>query len=180
MRPLNPDEAEIWARVTASIRPLSREPLSSPAGGGGPPKAVEGGRSPARRPLHHRASRDGPSPRSGEELHRATLDSTWDRKLRSGDVDPDRVVDLHGLNLDAAWRAIDRALEQAVNHGERLVLLITGHHRPGAPPVERGKIRAAVHDWLAASRHAPRIAAVRGASRRHGGGGSLYLVLRRR
>jgi DNA-nicking Smr family endonuclease len=37
-----------------------------------------------------------------------------------------------------------------------------------------------VHDWLAASRHAPRIAAVRGASRRHGGGGSLYLVLRRR
>ena len=64
--------------------------------------------------------------------------------------------------------------------GERVLLLITGHHRPGEPPVERGKIRAAVHDWLAASRHAPRIAAVRGAHRRHGGGGSLYLVLRRR
>jgi DNA-nicking Smr family endonuclease len=90
------------------------------------------------------------------------------------------VVDLHGMNLDAAWRAIDRALEQAINRGERVVLLITGHHRPGDRAVERGKIRAAVHDWLAASRHAPRIAAVRGASRRHGGGGSLYLVLRRR
>ena len=42
----------------------------------------------------------------------------------------------------------------------------------------RGK--AAVHDWLAVSRHAPRIAAVRGAHPRHGGGGSLYIVLRRR
>jgi DNA-nicking Smr family endonuclease len=84
------------------------------------------------------------------------------------------------MNLDTAWRAIDRALELAINHGERVVLLVTGHHRPGDPPVERGKIRASVHDWLAASRHAPRIAAVRGASRRHGGGGSLYLVLRRR
>ena len=38
--------------------------------------------------------------------------------------------------------------------GERVVLLITGHHRPGEPPVQRGRIRAAVHDWLAASRHA--------------------------
>jgi DNA-nicking Smr family endonuclease len=84
------------------------------------------------------------------------------------------------MNLDMAWQTIDRALERAINHGERVVLLITGHHRPGAPPVERGKIRAAVHDWLAASRHAPQIAAVRGASGRHGGGGSLYLVLRRR
>jgi DNA-nicking Smr family endonuclease len=82
--------------------------------------------------------------------------------------------------LDGAWRAIDRGLEHAISAGDRVVLLITGHHRSGEPPIERGRIRAAVHDWLAASRHASRIAAVRGAHRRHGGGGSLYLVLRRR
>jgi DNA-nicking Smr family endonuclease len=32
---------------------------------------------------------------------------------------------------------------------------------------------------LAASRHSSRIAAVRGAHRRHGGGGSLYIILRK-
>jgi DNA-nicking Smr family endonuclease len=100
--------------------------------------------------------------------------------LRSGTVEPDRILDLHGLTLDGAWDAIDRGLEQSIARGDRVVLLITGHHRPGDPPVARGKIRAAVHDWLAASRHAGSIAAVRGAHRRHGGGGSLYLVLRRR
>jgi DNA-nicking Smr family endonuclease len=83
------------------------------------------------------------------------------------------------MNLDQAWRAIDWGLETAIARGDRVLLLITGHHRPGEPPVQRGKIRAAVHDWLAASRHAGRIAAVRGAHRRHGGGGSLYIILRR-
>jgi DNA-nicking Smr family endonuclease len=83
------------------------------------------------------------------------------------------------MNLDTAWSGIDRGLEQAIARGERVVLLITGH-RPGEPPVQRGRIRAAVHDWLAASRHAADIAAVRGAHKRHGGGGSLYLILRRR
>ena len=108
-----------------------------------------------------------------------TLDGSWDRKLAGGRVDPDRVLDLHGMNLDGAWSAIDRGLEQAIARGDRVLLLITGHHRPVEPPFQRGKIRAAVHDWLAASSHSAAIAAVRGAHRRHGGGGSLYIILRR-
>jgi DNA-nicking Smr family endonuclease len=109
-----------------------------------------------------------------------TLDGSWDKRLRSGDIQPDRVLDLHGMSLDSAWAAIARGLDQAIARGERVMLLITGHHRAGEPPVQRGRIRAAVHDWLAASHHASDIAAVRGAHRRHGGGGSLYLILRRK
>jgi DNA-nicking Smr family endonuclease len=173
VRPLSPDEARLWAQVTATIRPLSRETESSPEPEG---KPAEGVRSSVRRPVRHDSHR--PPPR--KDLHRLTLDGSWDKKLRSGAVEPDRVLDLHGMSLDTAWNALDRALDQSIAAGDRIVLLITGHHRPGAPPVERGKIRSAVHDWLAASRHASKIAAVRGAHRRHGGGGSLYIVLRRR
>jgi DNA-nicking Smr family endonuclease len=106
-------------------------------------------------------------------LSAKTLDSGWDRRLRSGSVEPDRVLDLHGRNLDQAWRAIDDALERAITAGERVILLITGHARPGDHAIERGKIRAAVFDWLAASPHASSIAAVRPAHSRHGGPGSL-------
>ena len=174
MRPLNPDEAELWAKVTGSIRPLSREKVESKA-------AVKEEKVP-QKPLTPAVPRPAAPkpPTTARPKPGTTLDSTWDRRLRTGDVEPDRIVDLHGMSLDSAWRAIDRALEQAINHGDRVVLLITGHPRRGATPVKRGKIRAAVHDWLAASRHASRIAAVRGASRRHGGGGCLYLILRRR
>jgi DNA-nicking Smr family endonuclease len=123
--------------------------------------------------------RPAPAPTPSRITIDGNLDGHWDKRLRDGTVAPDRILDLHGHSLDGAWEAIDRTLERAIASGDRLVLLITGHHRPGEAPVQRGKIRAAVHDWLAVSRHAPRIAAVRSAHRRHGGGGSLYLVLRR-
>jgi DNA-nicking Smr family endonuclease len=174
VRQLSPEEAALWARVTATIQPLSREKIK--------PEATENEQQyshikpAARQPRLPTVSAAAPArPRLG-----TTLDSSWDRLLRSGAAEPDRMLDLHGMTLDTAWRAIDRVLDQAINAGDRIVLLITGHHRPGEPPVERGRIRAAVHGWLAASRHAPSIAAVRGAHRRHGGGGSLYIVLRRR
>ena len=172
MRSLTPEESALWSRVASTIRPLSREkdegqPLPVSAETQSKTKAVAPRTaSPAKRPQEIR------SPGT-------TLDGSWDRLLRGGGIAPDRVVDLHGMSLDGAWRAIDRALDRAISRGERLVLLITGHHRPGEPPVRRGAIRAAVHDWLAASRHAGDIAAVRGAHRRHGGGGSLYIILRK-
>lgn len=173
MRSLSPEEAELWARVASTIRPLSREKSV--------PQVTEEVKEVATRPRWVKASPQAPAPRTRPvAIADKTLDGSWDKKLRSGSVAPDRILDLHGMNLDTAWTAIDRGLEQSIARGDRVVLLITGHHRPGEPPVQRGRIRAAVHDWLAASRHAGNIAAVRGAHRRHGGGGSLYLILRRK
>ena len=180
MRSLSAEEAELWARVAATIRPLSRDPVAAvpiaePAPEPSPakPRAKPRGRVPPPRPIAPVA----PPPRP---LHQATLDGGWDRDIKSGRIVPDRTLDLHGHNLARAWEAIDRALEWSISAGDRVLLLITGHERRGEPPLERGRIRAAVHDWLAASRHSTSIAAVRGAHRRHGGGGSLYIILRRR
>ncbi|MEO6248959.1 MAG: Smr/MutS family protein [Sphingomicrobium sp.] len=175
MRALDPDEAELWAKVTATIRPLSREPLvvaDAPKLTTPPP------------PMKQTRLTKGPPPRVKAVPPRpprpgSTLDGSWDRKIAKGALEPDRILDLHGHNLDGAWQAIDQGLERAISAGDRVLLLITGHARSGEPPIERGRIRAAVHDWLAHSRHARHIAAVRGAHPRHGGGGSLYLVLRR-
>ena len=172
MRKLSPEEAALWAKVTATIRPLSRDAGDQTDGQPLVDPASPQGRVPAPR------ASVGPVP-SRMAHHQATLDGGWDRRLRSGRVDPDRTLDLHGHSLDRAWEAIDRALERAIASGDRVLLLITGHERKGEPPLERGRIRAAVHDWLAVSRHSSRIAAVRGAHRRHGGGGSLYIILRR-
>ena len=176
MRSLSAEEAQLWAKVTATIRPLSREPIEAtfvvePAPA--PSPAKQRGRIPPSRPIVS-------APVPPRTLQQATLDGGWDRDIKTGRIVPDHVLDLHGHNLDRAWEAIDRALDQAISGGDRVLLLITGHERRGEPPLERGRIRAAVNDWLAASRHASNIAAVRAAHRRHGGGGSLYIILRRR
>ncbi|MEO6256130.1 MAG: Smr/MutS family protein [Sphingomicrobium sp.] len=180
MRSLSADEAQLWARVAATIRPLSRDLVEAPplavapiAVPTGTPPAKARGRVPPPRAI-------APVALPARLLQQATLDGGWDRDIKTGRIMPDHTLDLHGHNLDRAWEAIDRALGEAISGGDRVLLLITGHERRGEPPLERGRIRAAVHDWLSASRHAANIAAVRGAHRRHGGGGSLYIILRRR
>jgi DNA-nicking Smr family endonuclease len=77
---------------------------------------------------------------------------------------------------------LDRALGQAILHGARMILLVTGkpaRENPRLPPTSRGVIRASIADWIASSGHAGKIAAVRNAHPRHGGAGALYVILRR-
>lgn len=174
-RPLNPDEQALWAKVTATIRPLSRDKTIEPPIDLNPapvPVRPVKGRVPPPRPEKSTAAPARP-------IHHRTLDGGWDRRIRSGQIAIDRVLDLHGHSLDRAWEALDGSLDRAIAGGDRVVLLVTGHERKGEPPIERGKIRAVIHDWLAHSRHSGSIAAVRSAHRRHGGGGSLYIILRR-
>jgi len=175
-RRLSADEAALWARAMAEVRPMAGRSVKLPPAT--PPKApaVSVPAPPERTALKALAPRRQPRDHAG-----ATLDASWDRNLSRGLVAPDRSVDLHGHTLATAYRLLDDALARAIAAGDRLVLLVTG--KPPRPeserPHARGAIRAAVGDWLAASRHADAIAAVRGAHPRHGGAGALYIILRK-
>lgn len=160
MRKLSVEEEALWRRVVDSVRPLHGTPAPAP---------VE---TPVAKPRAAMASAPVRPATPG-----TTLDASWDKRLARGLVPPDRTLDLHGHNLATAYDLLDRRLEAAIATGARLLLLITGKPRVGAE--RRGAIRGAVGDWLAASRHAGAIAAVRGAHPRHGGSGALYIVLRR-
>jgi len=171
MRRLDPDEAKLWAKVVESVRPLEGVSVAAEAGTQEPVQPTTG--------LRRGAVAAPPPPPSRKATPGKTLDGGWDRRLGRGLVSPDAVVDLHGHNLGTAYGLLDRRLEEAIRSGARLLLLVTG--KPPGPerPVKRGAIRAAVGDWLHASRHAGAIAAVRNAHPRHGGAGALYIVLRR-
>ena len=129
--------------------------------------------------LRRGAKQPTPPPPPARKPPGETLDGSWDRRLSRGLVSPDAMLDLHGHNLATAYDLLDRRLEQAIDSGARLMLLVTGKPPGSEGPAKRGAIRAAVGDWLHASRHSGRIAAVRKAHPRHGGGGALYIVLRR-
>jgi len=173
MRRLSADEQKLWAKVVAGVRPIrALEAAADMPAGEEPPPAdpVAKRRDPdpaARKPVATRA-------RPGH-----TLDGSWDRRLARGIVQPDLTLDLHGHRLDSAYHLLDSRLGSAIEQGARVLLLITG--RPPGPerPVARGRIRAAIGDWLTSSRHAGSIAAIRGAHPRHGGAGALYIILRK-
>jgi DNA-nicking Smr family endonuclease len=185
MRKLAPDEAALWARVMATARPLRAisppmrlaEPVATPAAPVQVAKKTSSATIPTRLEMGKRVQPAAPSmPRPG-----TTLDSSWDKRLSRGIVTPDVTVDLHGHTLHSAHDLLEGALDRAVARGDRVLLLVTG--RPPRPESERphvrGAIRAAVGDWLAGSRFAGSIAAVRNAHPRHGGAGALYIILRR-
>ena len=179
MRRLNPEERALWEKVVASVKPLHRSVPAPAAPVSAPPEPPA---APARRAASPR-SQPVASPSKARErpVPGTTLDGGWDKRLARGLVQPDATVDLHGHNLATAYDLLDRRLDRAVVSGARLLLLVTG--KPPTDdrrPVGRGAIRAAVGDWLAASRHAGDIAAVRNAHPRHGGSGALYIVLRRK
>ena len=180
-RRLGAEERALWARVIETVTPLqpvrpeAKPAEPAPAAVSPKPKAKPAGRVLARPALVPPAKPKFPPIGT-------TLDGSWDRTLGKGAVRPDSTVDLHGHTLDSAHRLLDTSLARAIAGQARVLLLITGkppQPSSGGGAPRRGLIRAAVGDWLASSRHAAAIAAVRGAHPRHGGQGALYIVLRR-
>ena len=205
-RSLSDAERALWARVAATVEPMTRR-IPPPTAEGDQPQAGGGAQAakalPSRAvPLHPRAARravyperpacrpaegpGGPPPRTGEDrktppLHHG-LDASWDRRLAKGQAASDFTLDLHGCTLDQAHVRLDHGLTLAVSQGARVVLLVTGRARPSddhaSRSERRGAIRAKFLDWIAAGPHASRIAAIRPAHPRHGGGGAVYLIMR--
>jgi DNA-nicking Smr family endonuclease len=124
---------------------------------------------------------DPTPPRSGHD--KVGLDSSWERKITRGVLEPDFSLDLHGSGLDQAYGRLMHGMAQARAMSARVVLVVTGKPRPTEAADRgsaRGAIRAKIVDWLGASEHASSIAAIRGAHRRHGGQGAIYVVLKKR
>lgn len=172
-RRLRAEEQALWARVMQTVLPIEGRIATPPKPA--PPaepktKAVKRVAQPAP-PLPPVAAKRKAAPAN-------TLDGGWDRRLTRGAVAPDIAVDLHGHTLASAHAVLDKGLQHAIADGARVMLLVTGKP-PRGDGSGRGAIRAAVGDWLAASCHADRIAAVRNAHPRHGGAGALYIILRR-
>ncbi|MES2042820.1 MAG: Smr/MutS family protein [Pseudomonadota bacterium] len=180
-RRLAPEEAALWARVMANVRPIEPGRLPAVATGPAATPVPPGKQAKSVKTVVAVPSAPAPGVAARPRAVGVTLDGGWDRRLSRGAVEPDCTIDLHGHTLDTAYRLLDGALARAIASGERVILLVTGRApRAGSErPHARGAIRAAVGDWLAGSRHSGAIAAVRGAHPRHGGAGALYIVLRR-
>ena len=177
-RGLSTEEAEAWEKVAATVKPLHKRPAKQIAATPAPASA------PAKKMLLKPQRPAPPKPPAPKQVSSppGNLDGQWDKRLKSGTIQPDFTLDLHGHGLDAAYNRLMSGVAQARAMEARTILLVTGKPRPVDPAdrgTKRGAIRAKVLDWLAASSHHSAIAAVRRAHIRHGGEGALYIVLKR-
>lgn len=114
----------------------------------------------------------------------AGLDRRTSERLRKGQLPIEARIDLHGMTQDRARDALDRFIAGAAERGLRAILVITGKGGATAPadPWQQprsGVLRANVPRWLNELPNRPRILAITEAQPQDGGGGALYVLLRR-
>ena len=113
------------------------------------------------------------------------LDGNTQDRLRRGLIAPDATLDLHGMTQSHAHRALARFLANARERGNRLIVVVTGKGNPRAADAAawtespHGVLKEMVPRWLAEPELKPLIALVQPAHVRHGGGGALYVYLRK-
>jgi DNA-nicking Smr family endonuclease len=137
-------------------------------------------------PAGRRTTTDQPPPsgRAASARERASagaFDRDLDRALARGRRRPQATLDLHGMTLAAAERAVARFLEEAAALDLRLVLVVTGKGlREVSGRIMGGRIREEFPAWLNRGENRAKVRATKPAHLRHGGSGAFYVLLRRR
>jgi len=179
-QPLIPD-GEIWDQVAKQARPLKRDDIAQP-----PLNPL---------PKIHKPERPGPADYHRAEAGKRTplpahrekplpqMDARLKQRLIRGELPIDCRLDLHGLTLSEAERAMDRLLREAVARGQRGLLVITGKgERAGeAQPIfeRRGVLRHWLPDYLKRGPWREQVLGIAPARRDLGGNGAYFVLLRR-
>lgn len=189
-RHLSPEERALWDHVTRQAQPLHPRPRTAPEVPE-PPKPVSA--QPEMPPIpafrlgekaDHRRSDDLVSGLV-EDMGRLPIrmDARTHGKMKKGKLIPEARIDLHGMTVAQAHPALTGFLLTAHAQGRRLVLVITGKGKARddwAPmPVRQGVLRHQVPVWLSLPPLAQVVLQVTPAHVTHGGGGALYVYLKR-
>jgi DNA-nicking Smr family endonuclease len=191
-RPLTDDEAALWADVMRDAQahdPAARRrsadapvlpAVTPPPDDAVPRETTEPNAPEAIAPAPRRSTAAPPTPGSG-------TDRRTQVRLRRGQLEIDARIDLHGRTQQQARAALETFLATSAARGHRCVLVITGKGSPRAaeeagfmPDRERGVLREQVPRWLALAPLAQHVVTWQPAARQHGGGGALYILVRRK
>jgi DNA-nicking Smr family endonuclease len=170
-------DVDLFRDAMAGVKPLKK-------GAGAVRPAVPPAR--AERPAPPQESvAAAPVPASPVPSLGPSIDQPFDREvgraLSKGKRAPEASLDLHGMTLVAAEKAVSRFLAESSGQNLRLVLIVTGKGmRMEGGRVFGGRIRAEFPGWLERADNRSVVAGVRAAHPRHGGSGAFYVLLRRR
>jgi DNA-nicking Smr family endonuclease len=169
------EESELFRRTVGDARPLKPRAKRTPAA---PARKPEPAPESKAKPPHPRIALPVPpriprtkAPKPGQF---ADIDKRTAERFRRGELAIDARLDLHGLTQAEAHRRLDGFVVRAAASGTRMLLVITGKGERGT-----GVLRDGVPRWLAEPGLRPHVLAIAHAQPKHGGGGALYVLLRK-
>ena len=168
-RPIRAEELRLWTMVAQTVHPLPGRAL--PRAETDPPAPPIDPNAPAARiPPPER-----PKPRNARTPVLDPIEPGRKHRIAKEREEIGARIDLHGLTQDRARAALENFIRRNWDEGHRAVLVITGKGLRGD-----GILRRATPEWLAAPVLREMVAGVSEAHRHHGGGGALYVALKRK
>ena len=181
---LSEDDVEIWLRTVSGVE--KKSVLKESETVALVEKKVKGKRSTPlikNTYLKEKSIETEPKAALANLLSNRSVDKRVSSKMKAGKIDPEATLDLHGYRLTQAKSALRGFLFRAYESKKRLVLIITGKGKPKAEwdlnLDYRGVLRNEVPVWLEEAPLAGLILSVKKANSKHGGGGALYVYLRK-
>jgi len=182
-RSLSEEERALWTGVARSITPLHPrrpsaavpEPTQSAALSAKPrPKAENS------TPVRVRAPAPNEPPAKKKTSPLAPLGRRLKQRVARGREAIDARLDLHGFTQAQAHAALLRFLRRAQGDGARTALVVTGKGTSKSGEAhERGVLKRRVPLWLSLPEFRPLVIGYEDAHVAHGGGGAIYVRLRR-
>ena len=183
-RPLSEEERTLWRGFARSITPLRElQPKAAPPEPPAPPAGSDAGApisSPSRGTAQGEVRLQKPPPPL------APLGRKLKQRVGRGREPIEDRLDLHGKTQREAHTALLRFLARAQRDGAKIVLVVTGKGTAkgsasdeDAARTERGVLRRQVPLWLALPEFRSFVVGFEDAHIFHGGGGALYVRLRR-
>ncbi|MEP0943966.1 MAG: Smr/MutS family protein [Rhizobiaceae bacterium] len=180
VRSLSREDRRLWRQVAATVKPLTEERgqflkdemkrlMEASAAPNQPPKPTK--REPQKQ-LDFKTQWPRPVPKPPASH---PIEDRIAKNLGKGRQTIDARIDLHGMTQDRARFALLDFLQMAQQADFRMVLVITGKGDQG-----RGVLKANVPRWLALPAFANLVNGYRESETSHGGGGALYVRMRRR
>jgi DNA-nicking Smr family endonuclease len=178
-RALSEEERALWEAVAKSTRPLRKKSRLTKVVAAKPEAITEVPVKPAA-PATPRLEPPAVKRAKPEPPPLAALGRRERSQLSRGKKDIDARLDLHGMTQARAHRALLNFLQRASDDGLTFVLIITGKGRTVGDGFERGILRRQVPEWLGLAEFRSCVVGFEEAHIGHGGGGALYVRVRRR
>ncbi len=178
------EDAALWAEMTKDVTPLKGKTAKKPENS---TEILAKTQKLLQKPL--KTPRLRPKTLSNTPDKQGTeVDSRTFERFRRGRMPIEGRIDLHGMGQEKAQDALEAFIKAAYASGKRCVLVITGKGKPreGREDHETdwlaprpGILRERVPGWLTDQPLGRFVLKVAPAQSQHGGGGALYVLLRR-
>lgn len=178
-------DRDLWDRVTKDVTPLRKKPkragvadapaipVKTPAPAKAKTAKAKTEKTPPKKPAVLPELAPGKAPGFDKRSH---------EKFRAGKMPIEARIDLHGYTLEAAHKELAAFIHEAAAREKRMLLVITG--KGGRSKDDFGAARATLREsvprWLNEPSMRRRILAISEAKPPHGGGGALYVLLKRK